>query len=252
MINSPLLLLVDDSPEMAHIVGYLTRRAGQNLVCRSTVSHGWDYIQDTNSLTPDLILLDLNLPGDGGFELHRRIKEEEQKRLMPPVALFTQWAQTGLIAEMIDAGLDFFICKDLLGQPDEWKARVDEVLTLAADPPTAPTPLQVAQLRAPAVVAQSIREALSHPSLRGVGFEVIQSMAWRALDRAVATPGCQPGIDVRFLGGMVMGDLAPLTNCRPIFLSQLVRSLVYQAECLLGSVVSEPLRMALAKAVDGL
>src|SRR5262245_53742189 len=164
MINSPLLLLVDDSPEMAHIVGYLTRRAGQNLVSRSTVSLGWEYILDTNSRTADLILLDLNLPGDGGFELYRRIKEEEQKRLMPPVALFTQWAQTGLIAEMIDAGLDFFVSKDLLGRPDEWKDRIDEVLTLAASPPAPPSPEEVAQLAAPAVVAQSIRQALTHPS----------------------------------------------------------------------------------------
>src|SRR5262249_3629525 len=122
----PLLLLVDDAPDIARVVQHLCRRAGQEVVCRGDAASAWEYLRGEGP-RPDLVLLDVNLPGASGMELYRKLREEEALARLP-VALFTQWALPSVIAEAVEAGIDLVASKDLLGRPDGWKERVEEML----------------------------------------------------------------------------------------------------------------------------
>ena len=129
------LLLVDDAPEIARVVQHLARRSGQDLVWRADVPSAWEYFHADGTRRPDLVLLDVNLPGASGIDLFRRMRAEGGELASLPAALFVAWSVPGLIAEGLAAGVDFVVAKDLLGRPDGWKERIEEVMDYAAHPP---------------------------------------------------------------------------------------------------------------------
>ena len=62
-MSKPLLLLVDDSKEMGFIVVCLGKRAGWEVVVCVDAEAAWDALAQRQ---PDLVLLDVNLPGASG------------------------------------------------------------------------------------------------------------------------------------------------------------------------------------------
>jgi len=126
-MSSSSLLLVDDAPEIGFLVKRLMRKSGQEvLVCLDVPSA----LERLQKLQPDLVLLDLNLPGPSGLELcaHLRGHSEHRER---PIALFGSAARTDDLAAALEAGVDFLFDKDLLAQPDAWLARLNEILQMA-------------------------------------------------------------------------------------------------------------------------
>jgi CheY-like chemotaxis protein len=233
---------VDDAPEIARVVQHLARRTGQEVVCRGDVSAAWDCLHGEVP-RPDLLLLDVNLPGVSGLDLFRRLRQEGGSLASLPVALFVSWSVPATIAAGLTEGIDFVLPKDLLAQPDDWKQRIEEVLDLAAHPPEwglrteeSPSGLDL----------QCAITALRHPSLRRLGDEVIQALWGRALRRALG--GVVPGaaVDVWSPAAMLTQTLATLAVAQPAFPTTLALALGYQAACLLGKKASEPLRTALA------
>jgi CheY-like chemotaxis protein len=243
--------LVDDAPEIARVVQHLARRAGLDLICRTDVPSGWEYLQTEDTPRPDLVLLDVNLPGASGIDLFRRMRSEGGELASLPVALFVTWSAPGLIAEGLEAGVDFVVAKDLLARPDDWKERIAEVMDLAAHPPALASGAEDVELAGVSPLP-AVQQALRHPSLRRLGDEVVRALWARTLRRALA--GDEPfpelaDVDVWGPAAKLTQTLAPLTACRPTFLVDLVNCLSYQTECLLGKAASEPLRMPLAAAL---
>ena len=120
----PSLLVVDDAPEIVRLVEWLGRRQGYEVRSAGDVQAAWQTLQEWR---PDLVLLDLNLPGDNGLVLCRRLRQASELASLP-VALFGDWQRSDDIAEGLEAGIDFMIAKDLLCRPDEWQARLQEIL----------------------------------------------------------------------------------------------------------------------------
>lgn len=243
----PRLLLVDDAPDVARLVQHLARRSGQEVTCRGDVPSAWDYLHG-DGLLPDLILLDVNLPGQNGLELYRQLLDEGGEFARIPVALFAQWSLPDIIAEGLEAGIDFVAAKDLLARPDDWKVRIEEILALAAQPPL------FEHAGKPAALAPGgdlLSRALSglREALRRLGLEVMQVVWRRALRRAGGIR--VPDVDVWMSPAKLTQTLAPLTAARPAFFTDLVLALGYQIECLLGRADSEPFRAALARGPAG-
>src|SRR5207248_3906087 len=110
---------------------------------------------------PDLVLIDLNLADEGGVEVYRRLCRPAGPLAGVPAALFTQGAAPARLAEALDAGLDLVVNKELVGRPEDWKQRIDEVLELAATDP----------------VGQAVPDGLSgqaQPDLRKVADELVR------------------------------------------------------------------------------
>src|SRR5262245_36623164 len=228
------LLLIEDAPEVATVVRILCRRAGH------TFSWHADGASVADSPRPDLLLLDLNLAGEDGIELYRRLAQPSGPLAGVPAALFTQGAAPERIAAALDAGIDFIISKDLLGQPDEWNHRIAEVLELAA------APLEVLSPRSSVLSTDGLARALRHPVLLRLGDEVIAAMVRRVLSRFPP----QSGVDVALTYANLGAHLTRLELSHPVAVAHLVQGLSRQAECLLGRDVSAPFRAALSAALS--
>ena len=109
------LLMVEDLPEVGAIIRKLGERVGLTIDWFLTAEEAWHHLQKGQ---PDFALLDMNLPGMDGIELCRKIRRELQ--WTGPIALFSQ--ETPETTDLLkDAGANFFITKELLSRPAEWK-----------------------------------------------------------------------------------------------------------------------------------
>lgn len=175
-MNPPQLLLVDDSAEVAFIVRHLGRRAGQEIVARADAELAWQYVQET---LPDLVLLDINLPGASGLDYCRWLRAAPRTRTLP-VALLSHWQRPEDIAAGLEAGGDFVLSKDLLCQPDDWRQRLTEILDAVAG---RRAPLSLPWSDAPAVRQQLARrfdQTVRGPLAGRLGVEVTRIMLRRA------------------------------------------------------------------------
>ncbi len=239
------ILLIDDAPDMEVVVTMLGRRAGWKVDCRPDAASGWDFLQ---SAVPDLVLLDVNLPGISGPQLCRRIRQTPQTVPLG-VALFTHWGLPEDIAAGLEAGVDYFVCKDLVGQPQDFRRRLAEIL-----------PKEHGQERPrhlrwnPGLVTslpdwmERLQMALRHPTLRGVRPEIMRFVVRRALLAAFGSgpPGSAVLPDGRTFDPKQLPE-AP----DPVELIELVTSLAEQMWCLLGTAGSAAFWEALAAVAPG-
>ena len=103
----PLVLVVDDHPLNLELMeGYLSE-----IDCRvATAGDGAEALDLISRETPDLVLLDVMMPGIDGFEVCRRIKSSPEGRLLP-VVLVTALGQSTDRVSGLEAGADDFIVK---------------------------------------------------------------------------------------------------------------------------------------------
>jgi PAS domain S-box-containing protein len=122
--RSANLLLVEDMPEMGLIVQRFARKAGHELCWVKTAEEAWDHLQGNR---PDLVLLDIHLPGMNGIELCRRLRTQQRQTTLP-IALFSQGALPEDITAGLSAGANYVLSKELLCQPEAWRQRLAEIL----------------------------------------------------------------------------------------------------------------------------
>jgi DNA-binding response OmpR family regulator len=122
--GGPSLLVVDDEPQLALLVERLGQRQGYRVKSARDVPAAWEILQGWR---PDLVLLDVNLPGENGLALCRRLRQTAGLASLP-VALFGDWQRPDDIVEGLEAGIDFVVAKDLLCRPGDWQTRLQEVL----------------------------------------------------------------------------------------------------------------------------
>jgi CheY-like chemotaxis protein len=117
------VLLVDDYPDALEIWGLYLRSLGYDV---ATAADGLEAVDRARQLKPDLIVLDLELPGISGFEAARRIRRTPETRDIPLVAA-TGYSHLTQLNQARDAGFDSIIVK-----PCEPAAIADEVARLLA------------------------------------------------------------------------------------------------------------------------
>jgi putative two-component system response regulator len=120
----PAALIVDDQSACANMLARLLRTEG---LATRIVLNGEAALQSVDQNPPDIVLLDVGLPGLNGFEVCRRIKENAARRLIPIVLVTGLHGREHRIAG-INAGADDFISKPI--DTEELKARVRALLSL--------------------------------------------------------------------------------------------------------------------------
>ena len=87
----PQVLLVEDNPADARLLHEALQEASPGLVLKtaSTVAAAWEYLEGhkNGDALPNLIILDLNLPGAPGFELLDRLRNTWTLSWIPVVVL---------------------------------------------------------------------------------------------------------------------------------------------------------------------
>jgi two-component system, cell cycle response regulator DivK len=131
---SALVLLVDDYPDNRDIyVQYLTY-AGLRV---EEAENGHQALDKAFTIRPDVIVMDLSLPGLDGWEATRRLKQDPRTRDTPVIAL-TGHALAGHSKVALDAGCDVFITKPCL--PERLLEEIRAVLPAARMRSGDPTP----------------------------------------------------------------------------------------------------------------
>jgi len=119
------ILAVDDSVDNLFLVQTVLEDKGYQV---SFAEDGRSALAQIEQSPPDLILLDVMMPGMDGYEVTRIVRQNQQRLGFIPILLITAHQQSSVV-EGLDAGADDFIRKPLLDM-DELLARVRSLLRL--------------------------------------------------------------------------------------------------------------------------
>jgi two-component system, OmpR family, response regulator ResD len=115
------ILVVDDEPTIAEVVARYLVRAGYET---STAGDGPSAVAAATTSRPDLVVLDIMLPGIDGLEVMRRLREDADERV--PVILLTAKGEESDRLTGLGHGADDYVVKPF--SPRELVLRVDAVL----------------------------------------------------------------------------------------------------------------------------
>ncbi|MBP0937046.1 response regulator transcription factor [Streptomyces goshikiensis] len=121
----PRVLLIEDDPSIREGVGLGLRRRGHEVSAAET---GEDGLALMASFRPELVLLDLMLPGINGVQVCRRIRETSQV----PIIMLTARGDDFDIVVGLEAGADDYIVKP--ARTEVIEARVKAVLRRLSTP----------------------------------------------------------------------------------------------------------------------
>ena len=122
MTTPRVVLVVDDHEDNRRILRDLLASAGYEVVEATT---GDDGVAMAKARTPDLILMDIQLPGIDGYEATRRIKADDALRRIPLIVV-TSYALSGDDAKALAAGADAYVAKPF--SPRAMLAKIREYL----------------------------------------------------------------------------------------------------------------------------
>jgi CheY-like chemotaxis protein len=120
--QGPLILVVDDYEDAREMYAEYLRFCGFRV---AEARNGNEALEQAFSLMPDLILMDLSLPGMDGWEATRQLKADARTKAIPVVAL-TGHALAGASEGARKAGCDSFVTKPCL--PDDLVVEVRRML----------------------------------------------------------------------------------------------------------------------------
>jgi CheY-like chemotaxis protein len=121
--NAPLILVVDDYQDAREMYAEYLQFSGFRV---AEARNGNEAVAQAFSLRPDLILMDLSLPGMDGWEATRLLKADDRTKHIPVVAL-TGHALAGASEGAKRAGCDSFVTKPCL--PDDLVVEVRRMLS---------------------------------------------------------------------------------------------------------------------------
>jgi len=101
------IMIVEDNEFNMRLINDVLQAADYETVCARSGEEALEIFQDRR---PDLILMDIRLPGMSGLETVARIRESDSLKLTPVIAV-TAYAMNGDESNILAAGCDGFIEK---------------------------------------------------------------------------------------------------------------------------------------------
>ena len=119
------VLIIEDEPNIIELVSYNLEKEGWLVSKAQTGEEGWEKIQAEH---PDIILLDLMLPGIDGMEICRRTRQNKLTRDIPIIILTAKAEEADRVLGL-ESGADDYVTKPF--SPRELIARIRAVLRRA-------------------------------------------------------------------------------------------------------------------------
>jgi two-component system, OmpR family, response regulator ResD len=162
------VLVVDDEPTIGEVVSRYLKRAGYET---RVAEDGLEALEAVAERAPDLIVLDLMLPGLDGLEVMRRVRAEDRASA---IILLTAKGEESDRIVGLRLGADDYVVKPF--SPAELVARVDAVLrrvdTVGEDEP----PLRFGELEIDPA-ARRVRVGASEPALTAREYDLLLFLA---------------------------------------------------------------------------
>jgi DNA-binding response OmpR family regulator len=170
----PRILVVDDEPDLLWALRYALGDQGYDVDTASNAAEASALVEERR---PDLILMDIVMPGIDGFELCRQLRRDPRFATIPVIFL-TALLDTADRVKGLDEGADDFVSKPF--ELGELKARIRAVLRRAGErrpvePDISPI-LEVDRLRLD-LRAKSVDVRGTHVSVTPAEFALIAFLA---------------------------------------------------------------------------
>ena len=136
-MTTPSILLVDDDARLREIVGMALEGEGYGVRTAGSAEEASEILE---GLEPDLLILDVMLPGRDGFELAREIRT----RSSAPILMLTAKTDTIDVVVGLESGADDYVTKPFVTK--ELVARIRALLRRARATETAPRKITVGEL----------------------------------------------------------------------------------------------------------
>ncbi|MDE2825418.1 MAG: response regulator [Gemmatimonadota bacterium] len=133
------ILVVDDEPDIVEIIQYNLEKSGFDVI---VAADGPVALEKARDETPDLIVLDLMLPGLEGTDVCRILKQDERTRSIPILMLTAKSEEIDRIIGL-ELGADDYVVKPF--SPREIALRIRNILRRRTAPET-PGPVRAGPL----------------------------------------------------------------------------------------------------------
>lgn len=168
------VLVIDDDTALAEMIGIVLRAEGfEPVFC----DRGDRALAAFRESTPDLVLLDLMLPGKDGFEVCREIRAESGV----PIVMLTAKSDTVDVVLGLESGADDYVPKPF--KPKELVARVRARLRIKSEPE--PERLEIGDLSID-VAAHTVTRDGEEIALTPLEFDLLVALArkpWQVFSR---------------------------------------------------------------------
>lgn len=161
------ILIIEDEPELVKVLRSYLEQAGYEVI---TAYRGDTGLSSWEHKRPDLVILDLNLPGMDGLSVAREIRRKADT----PIIMLTARVEEADRLIGLELGADDYITKPY--SPREVVARVRAVLRRAVAAPPAPSVLRVADLEID-LDAHTVRISRRAVELTPTEFNLLSALA---------------------------------------------------------------------------
>lgn len=101
------ILVVDDEEDIVELISYNLKKVGYNVL---TASSGEECISKTKTESPDLIVLDLMLPGIDGLDVCKKLKSDKRTEGIPIIMLSAKGEEADVVSGL-ELGADDYLSK---------------------------------------------------------------------------------------------------------------------------------------------
>jgi twitching motility two-component system response regulator PilH len=117
------VLIVDDSPTEAHVLKGMLEKNGFEV---ETAENGTEGIERAKTLKPDLILMDVVMPGLNGFQATRQLTKDPETSDIPVIIVTTKDQETDRVWGLRQGA------KDFLSKPISEKTLMEKISLVLA------------------------------------------------------------------------------------------------------------------------
>ena len=117
------VLIVDDSPTEAHVLKGMLEKNGFEV---ETAENGTEGIERAKALKPDLILMDVVMPGLNGFQATRQLTKDPETSEIPVIIVTTKDQETDRVWGLRQGA------KDFLSKPISEKTLIEKISLVLA------------------------------------------------------------------------------------------------------------------------
>ena len=175
MNNGKKIIVIEDEPDIQEVIVHNLLRDGYQV---DATPHGERGLELVRRLDPDLVLLDLMLPGLDGVEICRRMKADPRTRTVSIIMVTARGEESDVVLGL-GLGADDYVCKPF--SPRELMERVKAVLRRG--------PLQDHQSRERIVVGDAVIDSGRH-EVRVAGRRIdLTASEFRLLHCLASQPG---------------------------------------------------------------